>query len=81
MIFNDAITPSKLPSSLNMTNMKAVFKKGTIGLKETYKPINTLPLISTILERIVCKQLINFFIIFYRNISADLEKVLVHNTV
>ena len=60
MIFNDAITPSKLPSSLKMGNMKAVFKKGAIALKETYKPTNILPLISTILGRIVCKQLIIF---------------------
>ena len=35
MIFNDATTPSKLPSSLKMANMKAVFKKGTKGLKGT----------------------------------------------
>ena len=55
MKFNDAITPSKLPSSLKMANMKAVFKKGRKGLKETYKPINILPLISTSLGEIVCK--------------------------
>ena len=40
MIFNDAITQSKLPSPLYMTNMKAVFKKGTKFLKETYKSIS-----------------------------------------
>ena len=60
MIFNDAIAPFKLPSSLKMGNIKAVFKKGAIALKETYKPTNILPLISTILGRIVCKQLIIF---------------------
>ena len=54
--------------------MKAVFKKGTKVPKEIYKPVNILTLISTILGRIVCKQLMNFLIIFYRNISADLEK-------
>ena len=41
--------------------MKAVFKKGTKVPKETYKPISILTLISTILGRIVCKQLMNFF--------------------
>ena len=41
--------------------MKAVFKKGTKVPKEAYKPINILTLISTILARIVCKQLMNFF--------------------
>ena len=40
MIFNDAITQSKLPSSLNMANMKTVFKKGTKVLNETYKSIS-----------------------------------------
>ena len=40
MIFNDAITQSKLPSSLNMENMKTVFKKGTKVLNETYKSIS-----------------------------------------
>ena len=61
MIFNDSITPSKLPSSLKIANMKVVFNKGTKSLKETYKPINILPLISTILGRIACKQLMKFF--------------------
>ena len=41
--------------------MKAVFKKGTKVPKEIYKPVNILTLISTILGRIVCKQLMNFF--------------------
>ena len=61
MIFNDSITPSKLPSSLKIANMKVVFNKGTKSLKETYKPINILPLISTILGRIVGRELMIFF--------------------
>ena len=61
MILNDAISPSKLPSSLKVANVKVVFKKEIKNLKKSYKPTNTLPLVSTIFERIVCKQLINFF--------------------
>ena len=32
MLFDDAITSSKLPSSLKMTYVKAVLKKGTKSL-------------------------------------------------
>ena len=39
MICNNAITPSKFLSSLKMANMKAVFKKGTKGLKGTVMQI------------------------------------------
>ena len=40
IIFNDAITKSKFPSSLKMTKMKVVFKKGTKSIKENYRPIS-----------------------------------------
>ena len=80
IFFNDVTESSKFPSSLKMANIKAFFKKGTKRLKEDYRPISILPLISRIFERIICKQLI-FFLIFYQNISADLEKAMVYNTV
>ena len=73
MFFNDAIASSKFLSSLKMTNIKAVLKRGTKSFKENYRPISILPLVSENFERII-------MIIFYRNISADLEKSMVHNT-
>ena len=61
MFFNDAIPSSTFPSSLKMANIKALFKRGTEGLKENYIPISILPLVSNIFERIICKQLATFF--------------------
>ena len=61
MIFTDALKSSKFPSSLKMANMKAVVMKGTKSLKQNYKPISILPLISKIFGRTVCKQFTNFF--------------------
>ena len=72
MFFNDAIASSTFLSSLKMTNIKAVLKRGTKSFKESYIPISILPLVSKNFERII-------MIIFYRNISANLEKSMVHN--
>ena len=74
MFFNDAIASTEFSSSLKMTNIKAVFKRRIKSFTENYRPISILPLVSKIFERII-------MIIFYRNISADLEKAMVHNTV
>ena len=80
MFFNDTITKSNFPSSLKRTYMAVVFKKGTKSLKKHCKPISILPLVSKIFGRIICKQVTNFLIILNRNISADLENAMVHNT-
>ena len=56
MLFNDAITSSKFPSSLKITNDIAASKKGTKSLTENCRPISILPLVSKIFERIICKQ-------------------------
>ena len=71
MLFIYTITTSELPFS----------KKGTKSLKENYRPVSILPLVSKIFERNICKQLTTFLITFYQNISADLEKTMVHDTV
>ena len=81
MFFNDAVTSSKFPSSLKMANIKAVSKKGKKSLKENYRPISILRLVSKILRELFASNEQLFLIIFYRNISVDLEKAIVHNTV
>ena len=61
MLFNDAVTLSKFPSSLKTVNIKAVFNKGTKNFKESYRSISILPLVSGIFEIIICEQLTMFF--------------------
>ena len=67
MIFNDAITSSKFPPFLKMGNIKAALKKESKSLKEIYRPISILPLVSKVFERIIYKQLTTFFDILLKH--------------
>ena len=59
--FNEAICSSKFPATLKFANVTPVFKQGTRNLKDNYKPISVLPIISKIFEKLICRQLSNHF--------------------
>ena len=41
--FNDMIDPSIFPAALKLVHVTPVFKKGSINLKEIYRPVSILP--------------------------------------
>ena len=55
--FNNSITTSIFPSSLKQAIIILVFKKGDKDLKENYRPVNILPNVSEIFERLLFKQI------------------------
>ena len=58
--FNESIKKSTFPSILKNTNITPVFKRGYRGSKENYRPVSILPVISKILEKLLCKQITIF---------------------
>ena len=48
------------PSILKIVNITSVFKKGDRDLKDNYRPVSILPVISKIFEKLLCKQITMF---------------------
>ena len=59
--FNETICSSKFPTSFKFANVTPVFKQGSRNQKDKYRPINILPIISKIFEKVICRQLSNHF--------------------
>ena len=59
--FNEAICSSKFPATFKFANVTPAFKKGNRNQKDNYRPISILPVISKILEKLICRQLSNHF--------------------
>ena len=65
----------------------AIFKKWPYhdcfkGSKEIYRPLNILPIISKIFEKIISKQIINLLQLhYYPNTNMGFEEVLVHKII
>ena len=55
--FNNSITTSIFSSSLKPAITILVFKKADKDLKENYRPVNILPNVSEIYERLLFKQI------------------------
>ena len=56
-IFNTGIFPDKL----NIAKVVPIFKKGDNTLMNNYRPISLLPVISKVIEKIICTQLSTYF--------------------
>ena len=61
IFFNEATESSKFPYSLKKANIKTVFKKGRRNQKENYRPVNILPTVSKMFEKILSKQMHIYF--------------------
>ena len=53
--FNETICSSKFPTSFKFANVTPVFKQGSRNQKDKYRPISILPIISKILEKLICR--------------------------
>ena len=59
--FNEAVDSSKFADFFKSADISAAFKQISRNKKQNYRPISILPLISKILEKIICRQLSNHF--------------------
>ena len=59
--FNKSLENGKFPNFLKLTNTTLVFKKGARNSKYNYRPVSILPVFSKILERLLSRQLLEFF--------------------
>ena len=75
-----AINPSKFTDSFKFTNIATEFKQASRNPKDNYRPINILPLISKILEKLICKQLSNNFDNILQHGFKNFNMVLVQST-
>ena len=56
-LINRIISLQQIPSGLKLAVVTPVFKNGERDKPSNYRPISVLPLISKILERVICDQL------------------------
>ena len=78
---NNSIKSSIFPSCLKHADVTPLHKKCNKSLKENYRPVRMLPILSKVSERSIFKQMSSFFIIYFQNISMASEKYLVLNNV
>ena len=59
--FIESLEKSKFPDCLKSANVTTVFKKGARTSKNNYRPVSILPILSKLFERLISKQLLEFF--------------------
>ena len=59
--FNKSLENGKFPNCLKLANTTSVFKPGARTSKNNYRPISILPVFSKIFERLLSRQLSEFF--------------------
>ena len=59
--FNEGMFVSKYPSNFKFANITPAFKQGSRNLKDNYRPISILLVVSKIFEKLMCKQLSTHF--------------------
>ena len=72
--FNETICSSKFPATFKFANVTPVFKQGTRNLKDNYRPISILPIISKIFKKLICSQLSNHFNNIFSNFQCGFRK-------
>ena len=55
------ISNGKFSNCLKLANITPVFKKGPRTLKNNYRPVSILPIFVKIFERLISRQLLEFF--------------------
>ena len=67
------------PSCLKTTDITPIYKKRKRDMKDNYRPVNILPVLSKLYERYMFKQISEFLKIFSQKINVDSGKVTAHN--
>ena len=59
--FNKSSENGKFPNRLKLANITPVFKKSVRTSKDNYRPVSILPAFSKMFERLLSRQLLDFF--------------------
>ena len=79
--YDNCVSYCIFPSSLKIVIMTPVYKKAAKTSKDNYRPVSILSSISEIYERLMFRQVSEYFGPSYQNFSVVLEKDLVLNPV
>ena len=60
-IGNLSIATADVPDTLKIAMVTPIHKSGSREDIQNYRPISLLPLLSKVLEKVVCKQLLQYF--------------------
>ena len=71
---NNSIKSSIFPSCLKHADVTPLHKERNKSLKENYRSVSILPILSKVFERSIFKQMSSFFMIHFQNISMASEK-------
>ena len=74
-VFNYSIEKSDFPQNLKLADITPVYKKNDPLDKTNYRPVNVLPVVSKIFERIMQKQINDFIISFLSPYLCGYRKV------
>ena len=72
--FNEAICSSKFSATFKFANVTPVFKKDNRNQKDNYSPISILPIISKIIEKLICRQLSSHFDNIFSKFQSGFRK-------
>ena len=72
--FNEAICSSKFSATFKFANVTPVFKKDNRNQKDNYRPIRILPIISKIIEKLICRQLSSHFDNIFSKFQSGFRK-------
>ena len=62
LIINQILNTGVFPSQLNIAKVIPIFKKDDNKIFNNYRPISLLPVLSKVVEKVICSQINNFFI-------------------
>ena len=75
---NDCLLKGSFPNSLKLENITPVHEKDEPTDKENCRPVNVLPLLSKIFERLICDQLSEYLDQYLYSLLCGFRKV--HST-
>jgi hypothetical protein len=77
-LLNEFFDTGIFPDTQKLANITPVFKKGNPFLKENYRPISILPLLSKILERVLHTQISDYMEAYLNPILCGFRKKTQH---
>ena len=78
---NSSIKSSLFQSCLKTANITPIYKKGKRDLKDNYRPVSILPVLSKLYARSMIKQISDFFENIFSKNHVDSGKATAHNNV